>query len=207
VPPEDLPALADLAAPFERVVVECHPLLVDGRCADFQQRLGGVLELALGLETVHPQALERLNKRMSLGDFERACARAHAAGIALRAFVLVGTPFVPAREQIEWLEHGIRFAIEQEVEHVSILPVRATEELATLAARGDFAPPRLQLVEEALAAGLALQTESVVIDLDTWDLDRHAAAPCCAVDRRERLLRMSATGVPTSPLRCPVCGP
>ncbi len=54
--------------------------------------LAGELEVALGLETVHPRALPRLGKRMSLADFDRASG---ARGIAVRAFVLVGAPFVP----------------------------------------------------------------------------------------------------------------
>ena len=34
--------------------------------------INGRLEIAMGLETVHPEVLRRLNKRMTLDDFERA---------------------------------------------------------------------------------------------------------------------------------------
>ena len=34
--------------------------------------LRGQLEVALGLETVHPEVLARLNKQMTLDDFARA---------------------------------------------------------------------------------------------------------------------------------------
>ena len=50
VPPGDLDEIAELVAPFERVVVECHARLVGDTCLDFAERLGGRLELALGLE-------------------------------------------------------------------------------------------------------------------------------------------------------------
>ena len=40
VPPEDYAAIADLAKPFERVIVECHPRLV-GRCWEFRRLLDG----------------------------------------------------------------------------------------------------------------------------------------------------------------------
>jgi archaeosine synthase beta-subunit len=207
VPPADLPAIARLTAPFERVVVECHPRLVDDRCARFHETLTGRLELALGLETVHAAALPRLNKKMSLDDFAAACRRARRHDIALRTFVLVGAPFVPPTERMTAIEDSVRFAIDQGVEHVALIPVRAGAELAALAQSGDFAPPDLRQIEEALERGLALQTGSCVVTLDTWDLERHAAAPCCAAARRRRLRRMNAEGVAPPAVSCAECGP
>src|SRR5439155_19149520 len=55
IPPGDYAEIARLAAPFERVIVECHPRLVGRRCRDFRRLLAGELEVALGLETVHPE--------------------------------------------------------------------------------------------------------------------------------------------------------
>ena len=49
-----------------------------------------------GLETVHPEALARLNKRMTVDDFRRAAERLQEYSAALRVFVLLGLPFVPA---------------------------------------------------------------------------------------------------------------
>ncbi len=51
----------------------------------------------MGLETVDPAVLPRLNKRMSLGDFERATSLLLSAEIDVRAFTLLRTPF-----QSEW---------------------------------------------------------------------------------------------------------
>ena len=72
IPPQDYEEIARLAAPFERVIVECHPRLIGSRCWEFSRLLSGDLEVALGLETVHPQVLPRLNKQMTLDDFARA---------------------------------------------------------------------------------------------------------------------------------------
>ncbi|MGH9362079.1 MAG: radical SAM protein, partial [Thermoanaerobaculia bacterium] len=87
VPPEDDPAIAAFLAPFPRVTVECHPRLVGRRCFDFARRLAGRLEVAMGLETVQPEALPRLGKEMTLAAFDRAAAALVAAGIPIRAFV------------------------------------------------------------------------------------------------------------------------
>ena len=102
VPPGDLDAIVPLVAPFSRVVVESHPRLVGRRCRDFAAALGdGRLEVAMGLETVHPGALPQLNKRMTLADFDRTVERLAAWGVAARAFVLVGAPFVPPKNAVE----------------------------------------------------------------------------------------------------------
>ena len=84
VPVADEPALLDLAAPFARVTVECHPRLIENRCLRFAERLEGRLEVAMGLETVHPEALARLNKGLTLDDFDRAAETLRRAGIGMR---------------------------------------------------------------------------------------------------------------------------
>src|SRR3954447_2148828 len=86
IPPEDYGAIARLAAPFERVIVECHPRLVGRRCREFRRLLPGELEVAMGLETVRPEVLPRLNKQMTLDDFARAASDLRSQDIALRTF-------------------------------------------------------------------------------------------------------------------------
>src|SRR5262249_13617703 len=75
IPREDHAEIAALLAGFERVIVESHPALVGESCRSFRCLLDGNLEVALGLETVHPSVLERLNKRMTIDDFRRAAER------------------------------------------------------------------------------------------------------------------------------------
>src|SRR5919205_882799 len=41
IPPEDYPEIARLVAPFERVIVECHPAMLGRRCLQFQELVRG----------------------------------------------------------------------------------------------------------------------------------------------------------------------
>ena len=68
--------------------MECHPALVGDDCLRFRDRLRGRLEVAMGLETVHPQILDKLNKRMTLDQFAAAADRLRTNGIDLRVFIL-----------------------------------------------------------------------------------------------------------------------
>src|SRR5262249_43351050 len=61
--------IASLLQGYERVIVECHPKLVGESAVRFQAMIPGQLEIAMGLETVHPDVLARLNKGMTLSDF------------------------------------------------------------------------------------------------------------------------------------------
>src|SRR6185436_8735552 len=108
VPPADLPAIASLAGDFEVVTVECHPrlLLASDAWAAFAGSLRGRLEVAMGLETVHPDASARLGKQMTLADYDAACLRLRAAGVGVRSFVLLGAPFVPAPDAVAWTVRG-----------------------------------------------------------------------------------------------------
>src|SRR5579871_4273181 len=72
IPPEDYPEIAQTVAGFERVIVECHPALIGPRLLPFRDLLSGRLEVAIGLETAHPEALARLNKRITVESFRRA---------------------------------------------------------------------------------------------------------------------------------------
>lgn len=197
VPEEDEEEILALAAPFARVTVECHPRLIGGRCLRFAERLAGTLEVAMGLETVHPEALPRLNKGMTLGDFDRAAETLRRAGIGLRAFVLVGAPFVPPEEAVEWAVRSCVHAFEQGAERVSLIPLRGEY-------RGGNTPPRLDQLEEALERCLALNGGIVTADL--WDAKRFATCQQCADARLARLDRMNRSGQTEPRPVCPDCG-
>ena len=184
IPPADYTAIAQLAAPFERVVVECHPKLVGRRCFEFQAVLAGELEVALGLETVHPDVLPRLNKGMTLADFTRAAGDLRAAGAAVRAFILVRPPFLTDAEGLEWAKRSLDFAFAAGVQCCSLIPTRAGNgAMEELAAQGHFAPPSLDAVEAAFEYGLSLRAGRVFVDL--WDIGAADAA------RVARLARMN----------------
>ena len=189
IPPEDYGKIARLAAPFDRVIVECHPKLVGRRCWEFHRLLRNQLEVAMGLETVHPEILPRLNKQMTLDDFSSAVKALRAEGIAVRAFILVRPPFLTDAEGLEWARRSLDFAFSIGVECCSLIPTRsgngAMEELAR---RGLFAPPSLESLEEALEYGLSLRAGRVLVDL--WDIKKNLEDRR-DLDRITRLARMN----------------
>jgi len=87
---------------FERVIVECHPALIGDPAVRFRDSVNGRLEVAMGLETAHPEVLARLNKRMTLDQFARAAEFLRGHDIALRVFILVKPPFLDEAEALEW---------------------------------------------------------------------------------------------------------
>lgn len=204
VPPRDDTAVAELLAPFARVTVECHPRLVGQRCAEFAERVPGRLEVAMGLETIHPTALPRLNKRMTLTDFDRAAHRLTTAGIAIRTFVLLSPPFVPPSEAVESAVSTTRHAVDRGATHVSLVPVRpGNGALEELRRSGAFTPPTLTQLEDALDEAIAI--EGGVVTADLWDVQRLASCADCRERRLTRLARMNLSGRREARVRCASC--
>ena len=146
-----------MAAAFERVIVECHPRLVGRRCREFRRLLASEFEVAMGLETVHPEVLPRLNKEMTLDDFARAAKALRADGVAVRAFILIRPPFLRDGEGLEWACRSLDYAFSLGVECCSLIPTRAGNgAMEELARQGLFAPPSLESLEGALEYGLSL---------------------------------------------------
>ena len=195
IPTGDLPRLARQASAFERLIVECHPGLVrDDPILQFRAELGPVtrLELALGLETSHPGVLERLNKGIDLAAFRRAADWIRRHGLDLRVFVLVKPPFLDEAEALEWACRSIEFAFDCGASTVSLIPTRAGNgALEWLAARGEFAPPRPETLEAALAHGLGLRRGRIFAD--TWDLERLEPDPTRRDSLRRRLEHANGT--------------
>jgi radical SAM enzyme (TIGR01210 family) len=190
IPPEDYPEIARLAAPFERVIVECHPRLVGRRCREFRGLLAGQFEVAMGLETVHPEVLPRLNKQMTLDDFTRATSELRSTGTSVRAFILVRPPFLTDAEGLEWARRSLDFAFAQGVECCSLIPTRAGNgALEELARQGHFAPPSLDSLEGALEYGLSLRRGRVFLDL--WDIGNVSPHAPNRTARVARLARMN----------------
>jgi radical SAM enzyme (TIGR01210 family) len=193
VPSNDEAEILDLVSPFSRVTVECHPRLIGDRCLRFAERLAGSLEVAMGLETIHPQSLSRLNKEMTLADFDRAAAILRAAGIGLRAFVLLSPPFTPPDEAVDWAVRSAEHAFAQGATRVSLIPVRGGNgAMEVLQEAGDFTPPSLAQLEEALERCLSLDQGIVTADL--WDARRFVQCPACTDARLARLDRMNRSG-------------
>jgi radical SAM enzyme (TIGR01210 family) len=174
IPAADWPELARKARAFERLVVECHPKLIrEERVLPFQRELGADtrLELALGLETAHPGVLERLNKGIDREIFRRSAQWIRQHDMDLRVFVLVKPPFLNESEALEWACRSIDFAFDCGANTISLIPTRSGNgALESLATRGEFAPPRPETLESALAYGIQLGRGRVFAD--TWDLEK-----------------------------------
>ena len=205
IPREDHRSIARLLSGFERVIVESHPTLCGDETLRFRDLLDGSLEVALGLETIHPAVLPRLNKRMTLEDFRCAAAFLSAAGISLRAFVLVGLPFVAPREAAGWALRSAEFAFDCGAAVVSLIPTRSGNgAMDALEERGDFSPPDLAALEEAATSALALRRGRVLADL--WDLERFSRCGACLPARADRLRAMNLAQAVRPPVSCPACG-
>jgi hypothetical protein len=204
IPVREIGAIAEELARYERVIVESHPALIGSRSADLAARLPGRLEIAMGLETVHPEILPRLNKRMSLAQFGEAAAFLRAHDIDLRAFVLVGLPWLPPRDAVEWAIRSADFAFECGARAVTLIPTRTGNgAMDALEASGAFTPPTLGQLEQALSGALGLCRGLVFADL--WDLARWRRCPVCFSERERRLEAMNRRQEPSAPVACPIC--
>ena len=210
IPEVEYEAVAELAAPFERVIVECHPALVGPRALRFRDLLaqasGGRarLEVAMGLETIHPEVLPRLNKRMTLEQFRTAAALLAREGIALRVFLLLRPPWLTEAEGVEWACRSLEFAGECGAEVCTVIPTRAGNgALEELTRTGEFSPPGLPSLETALEYGLQMGGPRVFADL--WDAERFATCPECSATRLSRLAVMNETQCVPPPVTCTAC--
>ncbi len=209
IPPEDYAEIADRVALFRTVIVENHPKLCGEGCLTFRDLLEvakkqspaddvhgpgegrtAQLEIAMGLETVHPRILPQLNKQMTLEDFQTAAAFLRSHEITLRAFILLKPPFMAEEECVEWAVRSIEFAFDCGARVCSVIPTRAGNGIMDrLEREGRFAPPRLASLEETLARGLAVRRGRVLVDL--WDVERFWDCPACGPARVERLRKMN----------------
>ena len=155
----------------------------------------------MGLETVHTAVLERLNKRMTLEDFAQATRYLVANGIAVRAFILLRPPFLDEREGVIWAKRSLDFAFDVGVECCVIIPTRAGNgALDWLQKEGDFAPPRLESLEEVLQYGIGLRQGRVFADL--WDCERFVPYELDGPDRVARIRQMNLTQETNRVVRC-----
>lgn len=189
VPTDDLAQIASLVGSFERVIVENHPRLLSDDIRNFRNRLAGRLEVAMGLETVHPQLLAWLNKKMTVKDFADACQALTSMDIDLRSFILLGLPGLSQQESIHWCLESLRFAKSNQVRHCSIIPMRAKDGvLLRLEKAGHFKNVDAFMLEEVMER--ALQEGLGIVTADLWDWDRMRGH--CDVCRRARLGRLEA---------------
>lgn len=205
IPAEDYEAIAGRVSGFEQVIVECHPKLVGERAVAFRDLTGTHLEVALGLETANPEVLERLNKGMTLADFERAATFLRNHGMGLRVFLLVNPPFVLPEEASDWVRRSVEYAFDAGAGVVSLIPARGGNgAMEALAGEGLFQPPRLEELEAAVEFGIGLKRGRVFGDV--WDLERFSDCAGCFGARRNRLRAMNLEQRNLAEIECESCG-
>jgi radical SAM enzyme (TIGR01210 family) len=201
VPLSDVQGIAELTTPFSAVTVESHPNTIGPAALEFAAEISGRLEIAVGLETIHPVAAAKLNKRLDLARFDRAARFLSENDIDLRVFVLLGAPHIPPRESVAWTVRTVEYAVDRGASVVSIIPVRGGNgEMERLQAQGDFTPPTLAQLEEALDR--CAHIRCAVVTADLWDVERLRACEDCRETRVERLCHFNLTGRPAPGIVC-----
>ena len=201
VPDADYEGVAAGLAGLSRVIVESHPALVGERVDRLIAALEhhrnadeppAQLEVAMGLETAHPVALDRLNKRFTLKHFAQASSALAARGVALRVFLLISPPFIPPHEQDDWLLRSVDAAFTCGASVVSLVPTRpGNGAIDALAAIGSFRAPALDDIERSHALALTHARGRGRVFVDLWDLERFAPCRQCFTARRDRLHAMN----------------
>lgn len=201
IPPSDHSAIAARMRDFETVIVENHPKLCTESCLRFRDAVQTNLEIALGLETIHPEVLPALNKQMTLDDFDRAVRFLTVEGIAVRAFILLRPPFLSEEDGIVWAIRSIEHSFFVGVGCCVVIPTRAGNGIMEqLQREGLFAPPSLRSLEEVLQSGIRLGKGRVFADL--WDAERFCPCPRCGPQRMDRLGRMNLTQTVLPTVNC-----
>jgi len=190
IPVEDYEKIAGLVDTFKTVTVESHPVFVGESSLFFRDVLKPALQVAIGLETAHPEILRRLNKKMKLADFEHSVSFLTSHGIATRAFILLRPPFLSEDEGIYWAKKSIDFAFGAGVTACCVIPVRpGNGAMDALAGLNYFSPPDIKSLETVIGYGISLKSGPVFADL--WDIDRFSSCDRCHGMRKERLKKMN----------------
>ena len=191
VPPADYSGIIERLKPYSRVIVENHPNLCGDACLDFNEKLSGTLEIAMGLETIHPDVLPKLNKQMTAEDFRKAAKFLRRNNIDVRAFILLNPPYITDKaENIRWVQKAVQFAFDSGVQCCSIIPTRpGNGVMELLYEQGHYVPPSLDTLEEVFGNALALKAGRVFVD--SWDIAFLAHCSICFEARKSRLEAMN----------------
>jgi radical SAM enzyme (TIGR01210 family) len=201
IPSADYQRIATLISHFETVIVECHPRLINENCLIFKRMLKPDLQVALGLETVHPDILPKLKKQMTLYDFSEAVHFLKQNEIPSRAFILLRPPFLSELEGIYWAERSIEFAFDTGVECCTVIPVRpGNGALDKLKDMNLFALPDIKSLEKVLEYGIQLKAGRVFADV--WDIALFSSCKKCTDQRTNRLIHMNLYQEISAPISC-----
>ena len=178
--------------------------LLDALAAEAVERVPR-LEVAMGLETAHPGRARAAEQADDASTSSAApAAELQRRDVALRVFVLVAPPFVPAHEQAEWLRRSVDLAFDCGATAVSLIPMRdGNGTVEALGAEGLYAAPTLDAFDDAMDAALDRARGRVFADL--WDVERLASCAACFAPRKARLEQMNLTQRPAARVSCAAC--
>jgi radical SAM enzyme (TIGR01210 family) len=195
IPRDDYCEIARRVRQFKTVIVENHPRFTDDHCIRFRDLIETNLEVAIGLETIHPAILASLNKRMTVEDFDKAAQMLIENQITVRTFLLLKPPGMDEESGIDWAFRSIKHAVEIGVNCISLIPTRSGNGLMEhLEAYGEFSRPKIQSMERILEQGLKyvqFVSPTTRVFMDTWDAARFFDCEKCGPSRTLRLQRMN----------------
>ncbi len=163
------------------------------------------LEVAMGLETVHPEVLARLNKRMTVETFLQAAHFLHDNDIDLRVFLLVRPPWLSEEEGRQWAMRSLDVAfVDARALVACVIPTRAGNgAMDALQGSGEFTPPTLASLEAVTEYGVRLctslnQSAGTMrgmrrVFADLWDVEKFYDCSTCAPQRTARITAMNHT--------------
>ena len=191
IPRSDYEAIAELLSDYQHVIVENHPKLIGDFIPQFRDMLTGSFEIAMGLESIHPVVMPKLNKQITRQNYRKASEYLVSDGIDVRAFVLLNPPFLTnERENIEWCLKTVEFAFDCGASACSIIPTRdGNGIMEKLREEGEYIPPTLSALEEVFDEALNLKMGRVFVDL--WDLEKFSDCDECFETRKQRLQQMN----------------
>lgn len=191
VPPSDYAEIISRTKSYERIIVENQPKLCGKACLQFNEQLEGKLEVAMGLESIHPKVFPKLNKPFTIRDFSQACTLLKSNGIDIRVFLLLNPPYLTdPKDNIEWTMRSIEFAFENGAACCSVIATRpGTIFLKKLQEKGLYALPEIQVLEEVFERALSVYKGRVFVD--TWSIDFMPHCVLCFQERKKRLEKMN----------------
>jgi hypothetical protein len=145
---------------------------------------------------------------MTLDAFRRAADFLHQHDIALRVFVLLRPPFMPAGESVEWACRSIDLVAECGAAVCSVIPTRGGN--GAMEALGDaFTPPRLPELESVIEYGLGQRRAgpfgpAMRVFADLWYIERFFSCDCSPA-RAARLAAMNRQQRITPRVLCETC--
>lgn len=202
IPRKDYQKIAELLSNYQHVIVENHPKLIGPFIAEFKDMLNGTFEIALGLESIHPKVMPKLNKRITKENFRKAVKILKNSGISLRAFILLNPPFLKGvEENKKWCLKSVKFALDSGVSACSIIPTRdGNGFMEKLKEDGEFELPTLSALEEVFDEALELKRGRIFCDV--WDLQKFSNCNNCFLKRRNRLEVMNKTQAILPQINC-----